>query len=395
MPGSPASGKRRPRFAIGLAAAALLCAPVLRADSAAFPLFPDGFPLISEVSGASSSAPADSSWRRWETAWPGRSPDAERFRLEISAPLRAALSGAPVLPQITAPESPVRQPHSFWNRRTRRLSLLVIASIPAVGEIVWWKESGKSSFHFTNERWFGADTYAGGADKASHIVFGYAATRVAEKTFESFGETPANARLLSLALTGVGGALVELGDGFTKLYGYSWEDVTSNLIGALAATAVSATHTEDLLGLRFGFVPAKTPPPQNRAYGYGHDYSEDIYSADLKLNGAIRRLGGRPGLARFLVVSMTYGSKGYRFSPVDHRERNVGVDVGLNVPEILLALGVPQTKWWGRTLVGLFEYVRVPYTAFGYQYDLNHHRWHGPSTGDRFDPGKVIYPGQQ
>lgn len=379
-------------MSFGLAATMLLCAAELRADSAAFPLFPDGFPLFAST-GAAASPDGGTFLLRLEEPW-FRSAESEEFHLEISAPLRAALEGRMSADQALPDGVGPVKTGLLANRKTRRLSLFVLAAIPAAGEIVWWKESGRSAFHFTNEEWFGSKTYAGGADKASHMVFGYMATRLAQNTYESFGETPKVARELALALTTVGGALVELGDGFTKLYGYSWQDVASNVTGAILATAVSATHSEDLVGFRFGFVPARIPPPANRAYGYGHDYSEDVYSADLKLDGAIRRMGGRPGLARYLLLSVTYGSKGYRFSPEDVRQRRVGIDVGLNMPLILEALGVPRSKWWGRTLIGAFEYVRLPYTAFGYQYDMNNHHWHGPSTGDRFDPGKVIYPTQ-
>ncbi|HEY7113542.1 MAG TPA: DUF2279 domain-containing protein [Thermoanaerobaculia bacterium] len=282
--------------------------------------------------------------------------------------------------------------HALLSGKTLYLTLGVFASIPVVGELVWWKGNEKGKFHFTDEEWFQHDTYAGGADKASHFFFGYMFTRELAKWYERFGNTSAESRGLAAAVSVIGGALVELGDGFTDIYGYSWQDVAANATGALAAYGIEAAGISDVVGFRFGFVNADIPPPCCRAYGYGHDYSEDVYSADLKLEGVLRRAGMRPGPARFFLVSMTYGSKGYRFSPVDVRERNIGVDLGLNMPEILLAVGVPKTKWWGEALLTIFEYIRFPYTAFGWQYDLNHHKWHGPSTGNKFDPGEVIYP---
>ncbi len=41
-------------------------------------------------------------------------------------------------------------------------------------------------------------------------------------------------------------------------------------------------------------------------------YSKDIYTADLKLPGLLPRLGLKPGIARYLLVSGTFGTKGYR-----------------------------------------------------------------------------------
>lgn len=376
------------RLRLGLAGVLYLAASVARGDSD-FELFPGCF------SGPQASGlPAfslDASPSRGDCALAGGASASEdgRFRLDFSAPFRAAFSEPDTAPR-TAVAAPARRP--LLSGKTLALSLGVIAVVPIVGELVWWKGNERGSFHFTNEGWFGRDTYAGGADKASHFVFGYVAGRELSKWYERFGDPPKQSRLLSIGLVALGGALVELGDGFTRIYGYSWGDVASNFAGALAAAGIGAARIDDIVGLRFGFVSAEVPPPCCRALGYGHDYSEDVYSADLKLAGALARMGLRPGAARFFLVSLTYGSKGYRFSPVDARQRNLGIDVGLNMPEILLALGVPKTAWWGEALLTLFEYVRVPYTAFGFQYDLNHRRWHGPSTGDKFDPGKVIYP---
>jgi hypothetical protein len=51
----------------------------------------------------------------------------------------------------------------------------VVLAVPAVGYLLWWRKQIQFPFHFTNERWFQIDTYAGGADKASHITASYMA----------------------------------------------------------------------------------------------------------------------------------------------------------------------------------------------------------------------------
>ena len=43
--------------------------------------------------------------------------------------------------------------------------------------------------------------------------------------------------------------------------------------------------------------------------GYGDDYSKEIYSLDLKLAGLLPRIGAKPGPARFLLLSGTYGRR--------------------------------------------------------------------------------------
>ncbi len=359
------------RLGLGLASA-LSAAHAVRASDLA--LFPDAaFP----ASRAGSRAAAETS----------------EFRLDLSGPFREDSSDDP--PETPPAESPKPAPagkRPLLSGRTLWMTVGVFVTIPIIGELVWWKGNERGSFHFIDEGWFGRDTYAGGADKASHIFFGYMGSRELAKWYQRFGNTPGQSRALAVGVAAVAGALIELGDGFTDVYGYSWQDVAANTAGALAAAGIGAAGIDDLVGMRFGFVSAEIPPPCCRAFGHGHDYSEDVYSLDFKLAGALRRAGLRPGVGRFFLVSLTYGTKGYRFSPEDVRQRNVGIDLGLNMPEILTAIGVRREKWWGKVLLTFFDYVRIPYTAFGFQYDLNHHEWHGPSTGDRFDPGRVIYP---
>ena len=120
---------------------------------------------------------------------------------------------------------------------------------------------------------------------------------------------------------------------------------------------------------------------------FGETDAEESYTADLKIDGLARLQQWRPGVARFLLVSMTYGSKGYPYAPPDLRERQVGFEVGLNMSEILRAVGVPEEKWWGKALILGFDTVRFPYTAVGFRSDLHRGKWHGPDLGDTFPIG--------
>ncbi len=266
----------------------------------------------------------------------------------------------------------------------------MLAAVPLAGWLTWWRKEEGTSFHVRDEGWLGRGTYAGGADKASHFVMSAIAQDGAEALYRSLGKDERQARLLGVALASAAGLVIETGDGFTR-YGASWEDAATNVLGAAAAAGVKGLRLEDTVGFRFGVVRARVPDPCCRATAYGSDYSRWVHSVDLKLDGLLPRLGVAPGLGRYLLVSLTYGSKGYRFSPVEARQRNVGIDLGLNVEQLLRAAGVRSETWWGGPLLFLARSYRVPWTAFGWRYDLNSRRWHGPDTGDRFDPGAVIY----
>jgi uncharacterized protein YfiM (DUF2279 family) len=242
-----------------------------------------------------------------------------------------------------------------------------------------YQEQPRFSWHYTHEGWFGQDTYAGGADKASHIVSFYAVARMMKEAYRTFGMSEDSAILLASGASLAAGVATEIGDGTNK-YGFSWEDVAADAIGAAAGYAIMKTKSEDLVGFRAGIVPA----PEVVYGGLGKDYSAEIYAADLKIAGLGRRLKFNPGLARFFLFSMTYGSKGYPYSEPDVRQRQIGIEVGINFREVLTALHVPPHRWWGVVLYTFFDVIRLPYTAGGFRYDLNHHKWYGPDIGDSF-----------
>ena len=293
-------------------------------------------------------------------------------------------------PPAGAAEVPAPPPPRLFDRKTAVVTAGVLVGTAIVGYFDWWRTSSRSSFESANERWFQRDTYAGGADKASHIFLGYISTVALQSIYRSLEKTPAQARGLAFSVSVLTDVLVELGDGFSQ-YGFSWEDLVTNALGASLATGLDAWGLKDTVGLRFGYVKARIPDACCRYGGYGDDYSKEIYSADLKLAGFLPRVGARPGPARFFLLSFTYGTKGYRYSDAPLRQRNVGIEIGLNLREALLAVGVPEKKWWGKVLLAIGTYVRFPYTSFGWHYDLNHGTWSGPDTGDQFDPGSIVY----
>lgn len=157
-------------------------------------------------------------------------------------------------------------------------------------------------------------------------------------------------------------------------------------LGAATALGISYYGLGDLLGFQAGLVPR--PEVVCCPYGeFGKDYTVEVYAANLKIAGLGKRAKFNPGPARYLLFSVTYGTKGYPYSNPIVRERQVGFEVGLNFCEIMRGIGVPEQKWWGKILYFVFDVIRIPYTQIGMYYDLNSGHWHGPSIGDSFPGG--------
>lgn len=296
------------------------------------------------------------------------------------------LSGELTPPPLFEPSPP----RPLFDSKSAWITMGVLVVTPLLGYFAWWRDEPSSRFVFTREHWFGPTTYAGGADKASHIFAGWASQHLLESAYRGVGRTGPEACLLSVSVASLAGALVEAGDGFSQ-YGASWEDAAMNVVGAVASSQVSRFGLRDTVGMRIGFVPSTIPPPCCRYGGYGTDYARQIYTLDLKLAGLLPRVQAKPGPARFLLVSLAYGARGYRYSPAFARERNLGLEVGLNLAEILRASGVPDDRWWGSALLGVFSYIRLPYTSLGVYYEMNQSRWWAGVYGPGWDPGFIIY----
>lgn len=272
--------------------------------------------------------------------------------------------------------TPKRRP--FW------IGVVTVATV-AGSAVNSFTDSGGRSFHFTNEQWFGRHTYAGGADKISHFVLYNVVGRLMTQVYGELGVPRDRSDLAGASVAALAGLITEIGDG-TNRYGFSYEDLVTDVAGA--ATAFVTTHygLNDLLGFRIGYIPHPEVIGQPNG-GFGKDYTEEIYTADVKFAGLAKRLHFRPGIARFLLISATYGTKGYPYAVPDVRERQVGLEVGLHFSEILRAVGLRNDHWWQRVLYVLVDSVRIPYTQIGVQYDLNHKAWRGPGIGDDFPGG--------
>jgi uncharacterized protein YfiM (DUF2279 family) len=290
------------------------------------------------------------------------------------------------------PEPAPRKPLMFPGASAKTDRLLVgIVSAGAIAGSAYNAFSDKPSapYHFTNEGYFGRHTYEGGGDKASHFVSYYAVSRLLAGVYETLDQSEQRSYTLASGVSALAGLATEIGDG-TNRYGFSYEDLILDTAGAASAYVLARYKLNDLIVFRAGIVPAPETPLEfyDPSIG-GKDYTKEIYTADLKFSGLSRRMDRRFGLARFLLFGLTYGVKGYPNALEDLRQRQVGIELGLDLSEIARCLGVPEDRWWGKLALIILDVIRIPYTSIGVQYDINHGKWYGPSIGDDFQ-----FPGQ-
>jgi hypothetical protein len=105
----------------------------------------------------------------------------------------------------------------------------------------------------------------------------------------------------------------------------------------------------------------------------------------VKLGGLAPRLHSEPGLERYFLLSFLFMTKVYGYDPpIPSRYQQVGLEIGLNFPEVLKAAGVDDSTWWGDTLLQMFRFIRVPYTQVGAYYNFKNRKWYGPGAPYRY-----------
>lgn len=304
------------------------------------------------------------------------------FRLPVLGLVGLLLCGTVTARAQEVPDPPrVSAAPTFWRRPVFWAGLVSVGVVAGCAANSFL-DNPQGEFRVEDEGWFGEDTYAGGADKASHFVSFELLARELGDLYRLMGIAPAPSYALGAGVSLLSGLIVELGDG-TNQYGFSWGDLAMDGAGVASAWLLSTFELHDLFGFRFGLVPGPVPPKATS--GKGRDYSHEIYTGDLKLAGVIDRLGFHDGPfdpLRYLLVSVTYGTKGYPDAAKDDRERQVGVEIGINFGAILDALAVRRGTWLGFASHIAADDFRIPYTAGGFRWDANHDEWRGPDTGN-------------
>jgi hypothetical protein len=256
---------------------------------------------------------------------------------------------------------------------------------------------GLHPFEFESHSYFAHWQYSGGANMVSHFISSAGATDLAYDAYRLNGLTEDQSFALAFGTIAVAGALVEVGDGLTtpngqghgETFGFSPQDWVSGALGALSQAIIKRSHADDLLSFQLGVLPVTEIPPAivgGRPL-FGIDYSQEMYSLSMHSAGLFRRLHSDPGIARFVQFSFAYMTKGFGYyPPLDSRYQQVGWEIGLDFPEILRAVGVSNSTWWGDFLLRAFTFIRIPYTQVGVYYNLTTGKWYGPGAPYHYIP---------
>jgi len=233
---------------------------------------------------------------------------------ELAAPARDDLSRDPVQPEERKP-----------THRGKIISAAGTAGIYAAlyGWLTaaWWVRTNDSgNFQTHDEGWFGAKTYAGGADKLGHGWGNYAMTRGVAEILHYGGWNKTGSAFVAGGLSLAFFTFSEVKDGYKKEYGFSYGDMISNTAGAaLGVVMEMAPALDKRFDVRVSYKPSKLYLDRLKSDGpfnTPEDYTGQTYLLAYHL-GSIDYLREHASWTRFFDVNVGYAAVNYKPIPVD------------------------------------------------------------------------------
>lgn len=238
----------------------------------------------------------------------------------------------------------------------------------------WYANFDRSRFHFYND--FGEWNQM---DKAGHLWTSYHISRISGQMWQWTGLPEKTSAVLG-GISGVAyQSIIEIQDGYSKQWGFSWGDMAANFGGAALFVSQELGWHNQRLQLKLSYSPYPYPAglTSRRNELFGSTLTEqvlkDYNSQTYWLSANIRSFFPHSNLPPWLNVSAGYGSEGMLGGT-----QNSWIDKSgntFNRPDIrrvrrwFIAPDVDLTKInthhkWLQTVFFVFNLVKFPAPAF-------------------------------
>jgi hypothetical protein len=342
------------------------------------------FVAVTVISGATPSSPAGDTQLLDPSASVRQRPKPSLHLLPMASLLPSLTIGAAPPPAdddqaraLAGQPVPLAEPPPDESLMVGAVSGAIVLGFLSVGTVAWW-DDGLEPFSLEHDG-FGEDAYAGGGDKIGHLYSAYLTTSVMVPIYEKMNVPRTRAVWFATAFTTLLFNGFEVIDGFTD-FGFEYVDVIANSVGIGLGTVTQLFPAVGaMLGVRIAYVPSQDFLDSERGLYIKliNDYSGMLFYGDIKLKGVFEAFGADPGLARYLLTGVVYGTDQYSPDPpagsLEPRARNLGIHFGISMSEILRWVG--QNDQSLTEASGFFDYFALPFTSVALMNDLNSGRW--------------------
>ena len=176
---------------------------------------------------------------------------------------------------------------------------------------VWYADYQREPFHFFNDlkEW-------NQMDKAGHIWTAYQLSRVSTATWKWAGWNEKKSILFGSLTALTYQTIIEINDGFSAEWGFSWGDMAANVIGTGAFAFQELGWKEQRIQIKFSYNAYDYPPDQierrNQLFGKSplerllKDYNSQTYWASANLKSFFKK----SSLPSWLNIAIGYGAEG-------------------------------------------------------------------------------------
>lgn len=149
---------------------------------------------------------------------------------------------------------------------------------------------------------------------------------------------------------------IEVSDGLSEGYGFSYQDALIDLAGAgFSVLRNRFPELKNKVDFRLEYFPSGN----KEIYDFGTDYMGQKYLLALMPAG-FDAFKDTP--LQFVELQFGYYARGFEGGPKPTREQNLFVGVGLNLAEIYRAISRDDDLFPSQVIGGGLHHVQVPYT---------------------------------
>jgi len=175
----------------------------------------------------------------------------------------------------------------------------------------WYADFPRSSFHFFND-----DEEWNQMDKAGHAWTSYRLSRSSSALWKWTGLNDNTAAVLGGVSGLVYQGIIEVQDGFSAQWGFSWGDMGANAVGSALFVAQQFAWKDQRLQIKLSYTPYNYPPEltdrRNDLFGRSFteqilkDYNSQAYWASVNIVSFFPD----SNIPRWLNIALGYGSDG-------------------------------------------------------------------------------------
>lgn len=257
------------------------------------------------------------------------------------------------------------EPSDSLNTKRRNLvitSEAVLTSAALIGlNQLWYADYEKSSFHFKNDNndWLQMD-------KAGHVYSSYHLGRMSSEMLAWSGISKKNQLIYGAGYGFVFLTAVEIFDGYSAEWGFSWGDVAANATGTTLYISQELLWDEQRIIPKFSFHTTKyaNQRPELLGESFSEQILKDYNGQTYWLSANIHSFAKASKIPKWLNVAVGYGAEGMLSSqennllPNDDRFRQFYLSFDVDLSKI------ETNSHFLKTIFSLFNTIKIPAPTF-------------------------------